>query len=378
MRVGIDASNLRAGGGITHLVEVLRVADPVSQGFSEVIVWGAAATLEKIPDRPWLTKRPQARLAGGLLQRTIWQRTQLSQLARQAHCDVLWVPGGSYAGNFRPIVTMSRNMQPFELRELRRHGWSLTALRLLLLRGAQARSFRRADGLIFLTRYARDAVMDIIRTTRGQVTIIPHGVDAHFIGAPRPQRPLSACSAQDPLRILYVSIVNVYKHQWHVAEAVAQLRRAGLPVSLDLVGPAHPPALARLRSTLQRVDPQGDCVRYVGPVPHAQLPSWYAKADLCLFASSCENMPNILLEGMASGLPLACSNRGPMPEILGDAGVYFDPEEPLDIARAVRELVESSDLRASLAAASFARARQYSWERCGRETFGFLAAVARS
>jgi len=45
---------------------------------------------------------------------------------------------------------------------------------------------------------------------------------------------------------------------------------------------------------------------------------------------------NILVEAMASGLPIACSNRGPMPEVLGDAGVYFDPEDPHDIARALR------------------------------------------
>ena len=57
-------------------------------------------------------------------------------------------------------------------------------------------------------------------------------------------------------------------------------------------------------------------------------------------------MPNILLEGMESGLPIACSNRNPMPEALGDAGVYFDPEIVDDIARALRELIDSHTLRA--------------------------------
>jgi glycosyltransferase involved in cell wall biosynthesis len=101
----------------------------------------------------------------------------------------------------------------------------------------------------------------------------------------------------------------------------------------------------------------------------------YAQADLGLFASSCENMPNILLETMASGLPIACSRLGPMPEVLGDAGVYFDPEQPEEIACALRELIESPQLRTDLAQASYQRAQQFSWQRCADETFGFLVAV---
>ena len=56
MRIGIDASNLRAGGGVTHLVELLRAADPPAHGFEQAIVWGGAATLSKIEDRDWLCK----------------------------------------------------------------------------------------------------------------------------------------------------------------------------------------------------------------------------------------------------------------------------------------------------------------------------------
>jgi glycosyltransferase involved in cell wall biosynthesis len=291
---------------------------------------------------------------------------------------LLFAPGGSHSGDFHPIVTMSRNMLPFEWRELRRYRLSWTSLRLLLLRRTQSRSFRQADGLIFLTQYARDGVMRAVKTSAAQTAIIPHGVDGRFVRAPREQLPIGSYSADRPFRILYVSIVNLYKHQWHVAEAVAQLRAEGLPVLLELAGPAYPPALARLKTTLGRVDPAAEFVRYLGGVPYGGLHTLYARADLCVFASSCENLPNILLEGMASGLPIACSNRGPMPEVLGDAGVYFDPEDPNDIARALHELIESPMLRSRLAQASFERAPRYSWRRCADETLSFLAEVARS
>src|SRR5262249_3464597 len=95
------------------------------------------------------------------------------------------------------------------------------------------------------------------------------------------------------------------------------------------------------------------------------------------FASSCENMPNILLEAMSAGLPIACSKLGPMPEVLGDAGEYFDPENPAEIAVAIEKLVRSPDLRERNAALAVGRSQQLSWERCARETFSFLAECVR-
>ena len=146
---------------------------------------------------------------------------------------------------------------------------------------------------------------------------------------------------------------------------------------LDLIGPAYLPALKRLNETIARFDVDKSWVRYHGAIPFNDLHLRYARADLGLFASSCENMPNILLETMASGLPIACSNRGPMPEVLGAAGVFFDSEQPADIARALRDLIASPKLRTRLAQLSYQRAQQYSWERCATATFRFLVNVSK-
>ena len=64
-----------------------------------------------------------------------------------------------------------------------------------------------------------------------------------------------------------------------------------------------------------------------------------------------------------------------MPEVLGQTGVFFNPEQPEDIARALRELMESPQTRTELARASYERAQQYSWLRCADETFRFLVEV---
>ena len=375
--LGIDATNIRSGGGVTHLVELLRAAQPKLHGIDRIVVWAGTTTLAALEERPWMTKCKPPSLDKGLLRRTLWQRYRLSNAAHDEGCDVLFVPGGSYAGNFHPVVTMSQNLLPFEIHELLRYGWTFLTLKLLLLRLTQSRSFHKADGVIFLTKYAHDVVLKVIGKLSGQTCIVPHGVNSRFKRVPKLQRAIADYNDIHPYRLLYVSIVDQYKHQWHVVEALVALRKQGLPIVLDLVGPSYPPALQRLNATIKRVHAERQLVHYHGAVAFNTLHQHYAQADLGLFASSCENMPNILLETMASGLPIACSNKGPMTEVLGDAGVYFDPEQPDDIARALRELIESPPLRTELGQASYTRAQQYSWQRCADESFGFLAAVMK-
>lgn len=374
--IGIDATNLRQGGGRTHLIELLRVENPEKQGISRVVVWGSKATLKLLDDRPWLEKVSPPAQEAGLIRRTLWQRFEFSKAAREVGCDILFVPGGSYAGDFHPVVTMSQNMLPFEMEELRRYGLSSMTLKLILLRFTQSRSFRYSDGVIFLTEYARNGMKIVAGKLRGQSAIIPHGMQSRFLMPPRTQRAIGSCSDANPFRLLYVSIIDQYKHQWHVVEAVAKVRElTGWPLVLDLVGPAYPPALKRLNKNIAAYDTNGLWVQYYGAMSYDDLHDIYAKADLGIFASSCENMPIILLETMAAGLPVASSNRGPMPEVLDDAGVYFDPEQPESIAVSLKKLIRSPQLRSILAQAAYKKAQSYSWDRCARDTFGFLVDV---
>ncbi len=375
--IGIDATNLRRGGGQTHLIEMLAAADPIAQGIARVVVWGSRTTLEKLNGVPWLEKHSPPLLEGGLIQRSIWQRFFLSVVARETGCDALFIPGGSYAGNFHPVITMSQNMLPFEWKELKRFGLSLTFLKLLFLRRTQSRSFRKADGVMFLTKYANGSVTQITGQLKGKTDIIPHGLNGRFTLPPRVQRSIGNYSPTDPYRILYVSIIDTYKHQWQVVEAVAGLReKNGWPLALDLVGPFNPAALHKLEKSLRKFDPDCQWSRFHGSVSYSDLHSSYSRADMFVFASSCENMPNILLEAMASGLPISCSSRGPMPEVLGDAGAYFDPENSLKIESSIKKLIDSPELRSNLAWKSFEKSKQYSWGKCAGQTFSFLAEIA--
>ncbi|HLJ87014.1 MAG TPA: glycosyltransferase family 1 protein [Candidatus Angelobacter sp.] len=377
MKVGIDASNLRVGGGITHLVEILQEAKPLQYGINQVIVWGGAETLEQLPTRRWLKLVHEPMLDKSLPFRLYWQTVVLEKKACRS-CDLLFVPGGNYAGKFRPYVTMFRNLLPFDEAEISRAGFSAHALKMHVLRAGQSATFRKAEGVIFLSEHTRSVIANRVGKLPGKSTVIPHGLSDRFRMSPRRQEDVREYSTQRPIRILYVSRIEFYKHPWHVAEAVADLRKEGLPVALDIAGSAHPPALTRLFAALRKFDPKAEYLRYRGAIPFTELHRLYREADLSVFASTCETMPNILLENMGAGLPIVCSNRRPMPEILRGGGTYFNPESPAQLRDELRRMIHDPELRASCAAEAYRLAEKFSWRACAEETFSFLARVGKA
>jgi glycosyltransferase involved in cell wall biosynthesis len=374
--IGIDATNIRGGGGSTHLIELLNALNPRELGIQKVVIWAGALTVSLLPVKSWLTVVNPKMLNKGLFSRTVWQILFLSKCAEDYGCDVLYVPGGSYSGSFKPVVTMSQNLLPFESAEFIRFGLSTITLRFLLLRYAQSKAFQKSAGVIFLTDYARK----VVEKKTGQLSntaLIPHGISSIFFREPKLQFSYDRRNDADAIRVLYVSIVNQYKHQWHVIEAIAHLReKYGYSIELTLVGPSFPAARHKLDSQIAISDSERKWVKYTGAVSHTELVDCYSNADLGIFASSCETLPIILLEKMASGLPIACSNKGPMPDVLGDAGLYFDPENSEEIASSIYDLINSKDLRTSLAWKSYEKAKLYSWTKCSFDTFRFLSKVS--
>ncbi len=222
--MGIDASNLLLGGGRTHLLELLSHTNPKDHGFSKVIVWGAKTTLVLLPDIDWLIKRNPSALDGGLVQRLFWQLFQLDKQVHAEGCHILFTPGGTYGGRFKPIVTMNQNLIPFEWRVLKRYGLSFTSMKMLMLRWTQSHSFRTADGVIFLSKYAEIEVKKVVSPLLGRTQIIPHGQNIGFNRPPKPQKAIRNYNTSQPYRLLYVSTVDQYKHQWQVVAAVGSFR----------------------------------------------------------------------------------------------------------------------------------------------------------
>jgi glycosyltransferase involved in cell wall biosynthesis len=173
---------------------------------------------------------------------------------------------------------------------------------------------------------------------------------------------------------LYVSRIEPYKHQLEIINAFFQLKKlSGWNLQLQLAGlPSDNNYYHAVQKRLKELDSMGIYVKLLGAVPYMELGSYYKQADLGLFASSCENMPIILLEKMAAGLPILCSNIAPMPDFIEDAGLLADIKDEHDILSKLQSLIENSEYRFELSKIAQANALKYQWNITAIKTFQFL------
>ena len=86
-------------------------------------------------------------------------------------------------------------------------------------------------------------------------------------------------------------------------------------------------------------------------------------------------MPITLIEMMAAGLPIACSKKNPMPEVLKEAGLYFNSEQPSTIFKALKKLIENPKLRKKYSLISIKLSKNYNWNDCANETLRFIKKI---
>jgi glycosyltransferase involved in cell wall biosynthesis len=375
MIVGIDASNIREGGGLTHLIALLQNTEETTTDIDKIIVWSSNATLDKIPSSKKIEKVSHSFLNKSTLFTFIYQFFYLKKSAKKRNCKVIFAPGGTFISSFRPFVTMSQNMLPFEWEEAQYYGWKMR-LRLKILHYTQTYSFKRANGLIFLTNYAKNYITKAISLKKSS-TIIPHGVNPAFRAAPRKQNAPSFYNHEKPFEFLYVSYVTVYKHQWVIAEAVCQLHQNGLPIKLKLIGSVLD-SFEKVQQVLDNYPNSNECIEYIAGLPHSQLIEHYHQADAFVFGSTCENMPIILIEAMSAGLPIASSYYGPMEEVLEYAAFYFNPREVKDCKMVLENLFNNPEARRLGALTVFNQTKKYTWVNCATDTFKYLVEVANN
>lgn len=259
--------------------------------------------------------------------RAAWERFGLPKLLRRLEVDVLFCPGGivgtTVPRNYKTVMTF-QNMIPFDPVQRRRYPMGYMRVRNWLLKRLTLRSFAKADRVICISEFGRQVVESHAPGAAGKTTVIPHGVGGLF------RMECSARPAWLPKEnyILYVSILDAYKAQIEVLRAFALLKQRRLTnEKLVFAGPHSPYYAKKVCNEIECLGLAKDVI-LTGSVPYAQLPPLYQNALINIFASECENCPNILLEALASGRPVLASNRPPMPELCGNGAVYFDPAVP--------------------------------------------------
>lgn len=116
-------------------------------------------------------------------------------------------------------------------------------------------------------------------------------------------------------------------------------------------------------------------VRWLGPVPEADLPALYAAAEVFVFPSLYEGFGLPPLEAMACGTPVVCSHASSLPEVVGDAALVFDPHDVMALRAALQRVLEDAALRERLREKGLTQAGRFSWARTAQETLSVYRAI---
>ncbi|OGT07462.1 MAG: hypothetical protein A2103_04300 [Gammaproteobacteria bacterium GWF2_41_13] len=373
MNVAIDAYNIKEGGGVTHLRNLIKYFN--QNYFSKVYVFcnrQVKSELEKMA-RDGIILIHNYCLDNCILKKIFWDIFVLPHELKKFNASVFFSPGGLLP--FRRLrniksVTMCQNVLPFDDVELTRAGVFLAAKRLLL-KTLLLRSFDASDGVIFLSSASRNNVKKLLCHTLVD-TIIPHAVDVNFFQRENTDN----CFDVKNIKLLYVSSIKLYKNHRETIKALSILRARGYEnINIQFVGAQDKKVMKDLSRLIGKLG-LNDHIKFLHQVSYEDMCRLYFNSSLFVFSSSCESFGFPLLEAMASGLPMACSNNAPFPEIVKDAAIYFNPKIPESIADAIETLIKDNGIRGELIEKAVALSKNYSCEKNADSTFSFLREIA--
>ena len=238
---------------------------------------------------------------------------------------------------------------------------------------AEKRAFRRVDAAYACSETTREVMR--AKGFDKPMAIIPFGVDTRLFAA-APERPRAA---NEPLTISYVGRMLPGKGLNILAEALPQLTSTNWKLLVVGDGPERPGFEKQLTELglMERV-------KFLGAISYDDVPEIFRQIDLFVMPTQTtsrirEQFGRVLVEAMASGVPVIGSTSGAIPEVIADAGLIVPEGNAKELAGAIEKLLSNPGLRAHLAQAGRERVEQhYSWSRVADHTYEFYRGILRS
>jgi glycosyltransferase involved in cell wall biosynthesis len=315
-------------------------------------------------DGPWGELLPAVTVPVSARNRVQWVRgeqTLLPGLAKRAGVELVHSLASTAPawGRFRRVVTVHDLIYarfPEAHAGIRDRG-----MRLLV-----PLAVRRSDRVIAISQSTRHDLVELLGTPAEKIDVIPQGLRM----LDRPSSP-EAHEARARLDLgerhvlLSLSAKRPHKNLLALIDALALIPPERRPV---LVLPGYPTwHEADLRERVEALGLRGD-VRFPGWLTEEEVEGLWGVADAFVYPSLYEGFGLPVLEAMARGVPVACSNASSLPEVAGDAASLFDPSDAMAIAAAIERLLSDPAEAERLRALGLERARLFSWERTARLT----------
>jgi glycosyltransferase involved in cell wall biosynthesis len=349
-----------------ELIPALLQQAPPGMRFTAFVNREAAAA-----SGPWGEALPAITVPVNATNRVQWvlgEQALLPRLAANANVDLVHSLASTapLRGRFRRIVTIHDLIYaryPHAHSGLREKGMSVLV----------PAAARRSDRVIVDSHSTLDDVVELIGIDAARIDVVPLGIGALRRVAPLPERQTRERFelGRRPV-LLSLSAKRPHKNLRALLDALAELDAESRPL---LVLPGYPTAHeSELRRHTSERGLEND-VRFVAWVSAEELEGLWELASAFVFPSLYEGFGLPVLEAMARGVPVACSNASSLPEVAGGAALLFDPHSSSQIAQSLHRLLCDEELAERLRVLGYERARQFTWARSARLTLDSYARV---
>jgi glycosyltransferase involved in cell wall biosynthesis len=366
MHVGLNLIFLVPGetGGMEvaarELIPALIDAAPREMRFTAFVNREAAAA----KDGPWGELLPAVTVPVNARKRTQWvlgEQALLPRLAAHEGVDLVHSLASTAPawGRFRRVVTVHDLIYA-------RFPEAHAGIRDLGMRVLVPLAVRRSDRVIVDSHSTQRDLVELLGTAAEHIDIVPLGLGTVGRAEATGERELRERFGLGGRHVaLSLSAKRPHKNLSALIGALARIPGERRPL---LVLPGYPTAHeTELRERARTAGVQGD-VRFLDWLSGEEFEGLWQLADMFVFPSLYEGFGLPVLEAMARGVPVACSNASSLPEVAGDAALMFDPCDEAAIAASIERLSSDRVEVERLRACGLERAREFTWERTARLT----------
>ena len=350
LRVAIDTTPLRLGGGgvATYTRELISV-------------YAESRDVEVVPIEHGLTGAASSigRIVAGIERESRYYPRGLAVAAQAAGADLIHVPAAmpAYSKSI-PLVLTIHDAIPW------RHPEWFTRANVFQQRLLAGRAARQADLVLTDSHASKRDIIEFLRVPEEHITVVHLGVAPAFSPTLRDTQWLSEHFGITGPVVLSVGTPEPRKNLAGTLSIFERVSREMPEATLLLVGSGG----WRSNDLDQQIAACAGRVVRTGHLDFAELTRTYASADCFLFPSLLEGFGFPPLEAMASGLPVVCSDRPSLPEVVGTAAITAPPGDREALASGVLEVLTNSTSADDLRARGLAQAATFSWAKTASET----------
>jgi glycosyltransferase involved in cell wall biosynthesis len=367
MRFAIDAHAIgrHLTGNEVYVRSLLREFAQIDR-HSEFLAYISEPGAEK-----WVPQRFHVRrVASNPYTRLGWD---LARLTRADRPDLVHVQYTAPLMGRVPIVVTVHDVSFLE------HPEYFTLIRRSQLRYTVAQTVRHAARIITVSEFSRDAILRAYDIPPNKVSVIPNAANPHFrsIGREKAQQAVRNRLKFSAPFVFSVGDLQPRKNQIGLIKAFAELLSAHSHLTHHLVLTGKETWFTPKVRDAARHSGFAERIHFTGFVEDAELLELYNACDCFVFPSFYEGFGLPILEAMACGKAVACSNTSAMPEVADGAGLLFNPRNTGDITRAIADILRDPALRGRMERLGLQRAAQFTWQKSARATLDVYAEVVR-